>query len=86
MLILSVDGKDYLGSPVLVDPGLREVRVQAPAGGVDLRTTRTIALDVQPCTRYYLVAVKDNRLASDFQVKVEHAEPIGGCSAKPAQG
>ena len=51
VLILSVDGKDYLGSPVLVDPGLREVRVQAPAGGVDLRTTRTIALDVQPCTR-----------------------------------
>ena len=86
VLILSVDGKDYLNSPVLVDPGRREVKVQAPPGGAGLRETRVFSLDVQPCTRYYLVAVKDNRLASDFQVKVDHAEPIGGCTTRHAQG
>ena len=48
--------------------------------------TRVFPLDVQPCMRYYLVAVKENRLASDFQVKVDYAEPIGGCTARPAQG
>ena len=85
VLILSVDGKDYLSSPVLVDPGLRAVRVQAPSGGAGLREVRTIALEVKPCTRYYLVAVKDNRLASDFEVKVDHQEPIGGCTTRVAQ-
>lgn len=85
VLILDVDGRSVVNNPVQVDPGRRVVRVQAPTGGAGLRETRTVALDVRACTRYYLVAVKDNRLASDFEVKVEHEEPVGGCSVKVAQ-
>ena len=40
----------------------------------------TITLDVAPCTRYYLVAVKTNRLASDFTVRVDYQEPVSGCT------
>ena len=65
----------------LVDPGRREVKVQGPPGGAgDRGETRTVTLDVAPCTRYYLVAVKSNRLASDFTVRVDHQEPVSGCS------
>jgi hypothetical protein len=39
---------------------------------------------VAPCTRYYLVAQKPNRLMSDFTVKVDYQESIGGCSSAVA--
>ena len=79
--IVRVDGKDTLMRPVLVEPGLRKVVVQGPPGGAaTFGEQREIALDVRPCTRYYLVAVKPNRLASDFEVRVDYQEPVGGCT------
>ena len=65
----------------LVDPGKHQVKVQGPPGGSgDRGETRTFSLDVAPCTRYYLVAVKSNRLASDFSVRIDHQEPVSGCT------
>ena len=44
------------------------------------RSVRRFRLDVQPCTRYYLVAVKDTRLSSDYEVRVDYTEALeGGC-------
>ncbi|MEO6363146.1 MAG: hypothetical protein ABIO71_07945 [Caldimonas sp.] len=80
--IVRVDGKDTTFRPALVDPGVRRVTVQGPpggSGGVGLE--RTIALDVEPCTRYFLVAVKTNPLAADFTVRVDYSEPVGGCTS-----
>ena len=82
--INEVDGRSYLGvAPVLVDPGERTIVVQGPPAFVDLRETRTIALNVRPCTRYYLVAVKQNRLDNDFTVKVDYEESLAGCTPPP---
>jgi hypothetical protein len=79
--ILRVDGQDTLFRPVLVEPGVRKVVVQGPPGGaLHLGEEREIALDVRPCTRYYLVAVKSNRLASDFDIRIDYEEPVGGCT------
>lgn len=79
--IVRVDGKDSSFRPVLVDPGPHRVTVQGPrGGGSHLGEEREIALDVQPCTRYYLVALRANRLDSDFTVKIDYVEPIGGCT------
>jgi hypothetical protein len=79
--IVRVDGHDTLTRPVLVDPGVRKVVVQGPPGGTGgIGAEREISLNVSPCTRYYLVAVKENRLASDFAVRVEYQEPVGGCT------
>ena len=81
VLVVSVDGEHYLRQPVLVDPGPRRVTVQAPPTVAQrYGSQRTITLDVKPCTRYYLVAVKQNRLSSDFTVKVDYEEPISGCA------
>ncbi len=83
--IVRVDGKDTLLRPVLVDPGVRKVVVQGPpGGGQHLGEQREISLDVRPCTRYYLVAVRPNRLASDFDVRVDYEEPVGGCTPPAA--
>ena len=79
--IVRVDGKDTMFRPVLVDPGLRKVVVQGPPGGASRQgEEREIALEVLPCTRYYLVAVKSSRLATDFTVRVDHQEPVSGCT------
>jgi hypothetical protein len=79
--ILRVDGKDWLRTPVLVDPGLRQITVQGPPGGTGAPgLERDISLDVRPCMRYYLVAYRPNRLASDFTVRVDYEEPVSGCT------
>jgi len=82
--INQVDGRSYLGrAPVLVDPGLRSIVVQGPPTVVNLQETRTIELEVKPCTRYYLVALKTNRLDNDFTVQVDFEEPVAGCTPPP---
>ncbi len=79
--IVRVDGKDTLLRPVQVDPGMRKIVVQGPPGGTRGQgLEREISLDVRPCTRYYLVAVRPNQLASDFDVRVDYQEPVGGCT------
>ena len=79
--IVRVDGQDTVFSPVQVEPGLRQVTVQGPPTNTSrYGEQRTIDLNVAPCTRYYLVAVKDNRLSNNFTVKVDYQEPIGGCT------
>ena len=80
--IVRVDQRDTLDSPVFVEPGIRQVTVQGPPGGAHrVGDQRTTELNVAPCTRYYLVAVKPNRLLSDFSVKIDHQEPIAGCNS-----
>jgi hypothetical protein len=85
--ILRIDGRSTILHPTPVDPGPRKILVQGPPDGVSREgRQREIALDVKPCTRYYLVAVKPNRLSSDFDVKVDYQEPVGGCTPPPAAG
>ncbi len=80
--IVSVDGESApLRLPVYVEPGTRRVTVQAPPGGAQsYGDQQTLTLDVKPCTRYWLVAVKENRLSGRFTPKVDYAEPIAGCT------
>ena len=79
--ILRIDGRDTILHPTPVDPGMRKIVVQGPPDGVSRQgRQREISLEVKPCTRYYLVAVKANKLASDFDVRVDYQEPVGGCT------
>jgi hypothetical protein len=76
------DHADPYQRPVsLVDPGLRQVTVQGPPGGTGgVGEQRTVPLEIAPCTRYYLVAVKSTALANDFTVRIDHQEPVSGCT------
>jgi hypothetical protein len=80
VIVLDVDGQSYNRNPVMVDPGKRVIRVQGPAAaGFTYGETKSFTLDVKPCTRYYLKAVKQNPLQQDFTPEVDYAEPIAGC-------
>lgn len=84
--INEVDGRSYLGdAPVLVDPGLRKVVVQGPPAFVNLMLTQTYELDVKPCIRYHLVAVKASPLDNDFTVRVDFEQPLAGCTPPPSK-
>ncbi len=79
--IVRVDGRDNTFKPALVDPGMRQVTVQGPPGGAGgVGEQKTLALEVAPCTRYWLVAVKPNKLSADFAVRVDFQEPVSGCT------
>jgi hypothetical protein len=80
VIVLDVDGKSDLRNPVIVDPGRRVIRVQGPpAAGFNRGEMRTLTLDVKPCVRYYLKAVKKNPLEQDFTPEVDYEEEIAGC-------
>lgn len=86
VLVISVDGTSFIerpGAPVRVDPGLREIVVQGPStAGFRFGEQRTLKLDVQPCTRYFLEARKANSLSQDFEPRVNFSEPIAGCGVR----
>ena len=87
LIIAAVDGQSTpTRSPVLVEPGMRKVVVQGPPTATSrFGDEQTLTLDVKPCTHYYLVAVKENRLSRDFTVRIDYEEPVAGCSAPAAK-
>jgi hypothetical protein len=81
--IISVDGEHYIqrNAPILIEPGHRKIVVQGPAtAGFSYGAQRTLDLNVEPCTRYWLEARKANALQQDFQPAVNYQEPISGCT------
>jgi len=82
LIISKVDGKSALRGVVRVDPGPRSITFQGPPGGTGARGAEelTVTMDIKPCTRYYIVAQKDNRLDVDFKPKIDYEEPVAGCT------
>jgi hypothetical protein len=85
--IQKVDGySSYASYPIKVDPGMHEVVLGAHApgwpGGPQLHT---MALDLAPCTRYYLNAQFNNPVSPDWTPVVDYSEPIAGCKTSIAK-
>jgi len=83
VLIQAVDGSSTTTVPKYVEPGPHRLMLQTTPGGAGFSDTVDFALDVKPCTRYYIVAVKANALDSNFTPRVDHQMPMGS-SCKPA--
>jgi len=83
VIIISVDGEHYVQRgylPVMIPPGQHKIIVQGPpTAGFSYGSQRTLDLNVEPCTRYWLEARKQNALQQDFEPAVNYAEPISGC-------
>lgn len=80
----SVDGRSSTMVPLRVDAGPRRLVLSSIPGGAGFSDQIVFNLDVRPCTRYYIVAQKDNRLAAGFTPKVDYAEPLAGCRSPGA--
>lgn len=81
--ILRVDREEAPPNPrewMLVEPGTRDVVVAPYPIPMDhVGNEKTIQLRIEPCTQYYLVAVKPTSIARDYEVRVDHQEPVPGC-------
>lgn len=80
--IASIDGKDYMnetrrtlapGKHVIEFITTRTVKSQ------NLRRTRSIELEVKPCTTYWFYAVHASRYSADWELKLLRETPIEGC-------
>jgi hypothetical protein len=81
--VVSVDRKIYFNTPnqpVQIAPGPRSLVLEA-TGGSSARgaAQRTYVLNIEPCTRYYLVAKRAGRMEFDWELHVERKETVGGC-------
>lgn len=81
--IASVDGQSTTVRPQLVEPGTRRLLLRGPPGGAGVSAVEVFMLDVKPCTRYYIVAVKANPLDTSFKPRVDYEMPLGS-SCRPA--
>jgi hypothetical protein len=82
--ITQVDGRSIpMWSRIWVEPGLRQITVVGPTGGAGRSDRLSTELQVGVCMRYWLVAVRSNRLNSDFELVVDHEEPMPGCTPRP---
>ncbi len=85
VIILGVDNWDTTQRRVLVEPGEHVIRLQAmPVPGAP-QETASFKLDVKPCFTYYIVAVRENRIAAEFTPKVDYAQPLAGCDPNAAK-
>jgi hypothetical protein len=83
--IISVDGEHHIQRerdvPIMITPGQHKIVVQGPpTAGFRYGSQRTLDLNVEPCTRYWLEARKTNALLQDFEPAVNYSERIAGCS------
>jgi hypothetical protein len=84
--IMSVDGRDTTLKWVLVQPGQRVLRLQgAPPPGWRWGPDEFYTLEVQPCTRYWIVAFKPNETDNHFTPRIDHQEPLAGCTPAAAK-
>lgn len=81
--IASVDGSSSTVTPKFVEPGVRRLVLRGPPGGAGVSAVESFTLDVKPCTRYYLVAVKANPLDTQFTPRVDFEQPLGSSCRRP---
>ena len=82
--IVSVDGRSSTLVPIRVDPGRHRIALRSTPGGAGFSDRLVFELDVKPCTRYYIVAQRTNRLSAEFTPKIDYQEPLPGCLAPPS--
>ena len=80
-VITAIDGRSTLinSSPVPVESGPHVLRLAtAPVAGFRFPQERDLKMVVEPCTRYFIVAERDNSLAQDWRPVIDHAERASG--------
>jgi len=78
LVIAAVDGSSSTISTKFVEPGMRQLVLQGPPGAAGIPPVLDFALDVKPCTRYYIVAVKASPLDNNFTPRVDHEMLLSG--------
>ena len=77
--IVSIDGKDYIKlTRRALPPGPHKLEfiTTRQTRGSKLRQTRTIDLDLKPCTTYYFYAKHPSKFAAEWDLTLMRETPI----------
>jgi hypothetical protein len=90
--VQTIDGNSAFGNtpgqPIKATSGEHVIVLAAAplspgwTGGTDLETVK---INLEPCKRYYLNGVYDNRLGMSWKPFIDYVEPIAGCTVTPAK-
>ncbi len=81
VLIVAVDGEYSTITPRRVDAGERRLTVDAPpVAGFREPVRKEFTFRVEKCVRYWLAAQRATSLTSDYELVIDHAEPVAGCA------
>lgn len=85
-VILAVDGHSYTyNDRIRVEPGEHHIFFDTlPSSGFSFSPRKELVLNVEPCTRYYFEAKRQNNAQQDFELRVNYKEPIPGCGTMSA--
>jgi hypothetical protein len=79
--IVSVDGEYSTLEPRRVSAGEHRLVVDAaPVAGFHLPDRREFTFRTEKCVKYWLVAQRASALSHDFELVIDHAEPVPGCN------
>lgn len=78
--IVAVDNEYSTITPRRVDSGERRLTVDAPpVANFTIPVRKEFTFKVEKCVRYWLAAQRATSLTQDFELVIDHAEPIAGC-------
>ncbi len=79
--IVAVDGEYSSITPRRVDAGIRRLTIDAPpVANFRDPVRREFTFKVEKCVRYWLAAQRASSLTPDFELVIDHAEPVPGCT------
>jgi hypothetical protein len=79
--IVAVDGEYSTITPRRVDAGVRKLTIDAPpVAGFHQPVRKEFTFKVEKCVRYWLAAQRATSLTPDFELVIDHAEPVPGCT------
>jgi hypothetical protein len=83
-VINRVDGETSLHlDRVAVSPGPHQLTIDVPPRkGFRVATQETVAMDAEPCTRYYIAARLDTPVTQDWKPLVRSTERIAECESR----
>jgi hypothetical protein len=83
-IIKQVDGRHKTDRIVKVEPGKHEVVVQSPMRKGFQGSDVTLALDFEPCKRYYINAQFESGTGPDWKPVMAYVEKVPGCKLPDA--
>ncbi|MEO7255217.1 MAG: hypothetical protein ABIZ64_13390 [Casimicrobium sp.] len=87
--IVAVDGEYSTITPRRIDAGVHELVIDAaPTIASYLPDRKVFTFKTEKCVRYWLAAQRKSDYSREYELVIDHAEPVPGCqptSGAPAQ-
>jgi hypothetical protein len=79
--VSAVDGTYSTSNPRYIDAGEHRLTIEAPpVAGFSQPVRKEFTFKVERCVRYWLAAQRASSLTQDYELVIDHAEPVPGCA------